>query len=71
MTILSIDSSDDPELETWIQELLLAIAQSLSPPRTLLDRKEIRLILEREMSALVMTPPTNETCEGKVSLRCN
>jgi hypothetical protein len=51
MPILSIDSSDIPEFETWRGELLKAAAQSVSPEGAVLNDDDVRRILERKMPA--------------------
>lgn len=49
MPILFIDSSNDPELDTWIGDLLRAAAQSASPAGVILTDDAIREVLEKEM----------------------
>jgi len=53
MPILYIDSSDDPELETWMGNLLRAVAQSSSPAGTILTSDEIRETVAREDPGLL------------------
>ena len=63
MPVLFIDSSADPELETWMPAVRRAAAQTVAPPCSNLSPAAVQLILESEIPSIARPlPPALALC---------